>query len=62
MWAFILPNEGIASNTPIAGFGVNTDFLEHWAGFDLWDKLADDVEADLESHIQTPWELLPPSS
>ena len=62
MWAFILPNEAIASNTPIGDFGVTTDFLEHWAGFDLWDKLADDAEADLESHTETPWEPLPPSS
>ena len=63
MWAFILPNEATASNTPIEDFGVTTDFLEHWAGFDLWDRLADDTESDLESQTQAPWESpLPPSS
>ena len=60
MWALVLPNEVIPATTPIDGFRVTTDFLEHWAGFDLWSELAEDVESNLESQLRAPWEALPP--
>ena len=59
MWAYILPNQAIDSTTAIQDFGVTTDFLEHWAGFDLWSRLAEDIEANLESSTRAPWEPLP---
>ncbi len=62
MWAFILPNDKIPSKTPIKEYAVPTDYLEHWAGFDLWSKLDDVEEDEFESKSRKPWvETLPTS-
>ncbi len=55
LWAYVLPNAPIDNSTPIDDFAVTTDFLEHWAGFDLWSALAEDIERDLESKKARPW-------
>ncbi len=60
IWAFILPNDKIATKTPIKRFAVPTDYLEHWAGLDLWSELDDSEEMDLEETTAEPWvETLP---
>ncbi len=60
IWAFILPNDKIATKTPIKRFAVPTDYLEHWAGLDLWSELDDTEETDLEKTTAEPWvETLP---
>jgi endonuclease G len=55
IWAYVLPNEPIPGTTPIDKFKRTTDFLEHWAGFDLWSALADDIEQMLESESRHHW-------
>ena len=62
LWSYILPNEAIDSDRNIDDFAVTTDYLEHWAGFNLWSNLAADIAGDLESKKIAAWQELPASS
>lgn len=55
LYTFILPNESIDSSTPLETFARSVDYLEHWAGFDLWSELPDDEEDYKESMAWEPW-------
>ena len=52
---FILPNKKIDSETELSTFARSVDYLEHWAGFDLWSALEDDVEAFKEGTAWGNW-------
>ena len=44
LYTYVLPNSKIDKNTDLNEFTRSVDFLEHWAGFDLWSALPDEVE------------------
>jgi endonuclease G len=52
MFTYVLPNEKIDRARELSDYARSVDYVEHWAGFDLWSELPDDVEAFKEG---TDW-------
>lgn len=52
---FILPNRVIDGSTQLETFARSVDYLEHWAGFDLWSELEDEVEDYKEGTAWGNW-------
>ena len=57
LWAFVLPNRAIPSDTPLNAFAVSTDYLEHWSGLDLWSAIDDEQEDALEATVNRLYPL-----
>jgi endonuclease G len=55
LYRFVLPNEKIDGSTDLRMFARSVDFVEHWAGMDLWAKLPDEIEAYKEGTAWWPW-------
>ena len=55
LYTFVLPNQKIDKATPLDDFSRSVDFLEHWAGFDLWTALDDEVEDFKEGTAWNAW-------
>ncbi len=50
IWSYCLPNEVLDLREAWAQqYRIDVDFIEHWSGLDLWNKLPDEVENELES-------------
>ena len=58
LYTFILPNRAIDSDTDLKTFARSVDYLEHWAGFDLWSELEDEVEDFKEDTAWGNWGAL----
>ncbi len=56
LYTFVLPNRVIRDDTNLNRFARSVDFVEHWAGFDLWSELPDDVEGYEEGVVWGMWE------
>jgi len=55
LYTFVLPNRKIDKDTDIDTFARSVDYLEHWAGFDLWSELDDETEAFKEGTAWGNW-------
>jgi len=55
LYTLVLPNKRIDGDTPLTRFVRSVDYLEHWAGFDLWAELPDAAETFKESTTWSPW-------
>lgn len=58
VYTFVLPNQAIDKDTPLSQFSRSVDFLEHWAGFDLWSELEDGAEQFKEGTNWGPWGVI----
>ncbi len=55
LYTFVLPNRVIRDGMDLTWFAQSVDFVEHWAGFDLWAELPDDVEDYKEGVVWGIW-------
>ena len=55
LYTFVLPNEKITPATDINDFSRSVDFLEYWAGFDLWSELPNEIEDYKEGTAWRRW-------
>ena len=59
LYTLILPNRPIPNDTPLSNFARSVDFLEHWAGFDLWAGLPRSEQDYKEGIVWRPWVATP---
>jgi endonuclease G len=55
MYTLILPNRKISNDTSLKDFARSVDYLEHWAGFDLWSAVPADEQKYKEGIAWRPW-------
>lgn len=56
VWSVLLPNRKTPASVELESFEVTVNELESITGLDLWEKIANDVEEDIESKLES-WKL-----
>ena len=57
LYTVVLPNKVIDKDKPLLLFCKTVDYVEHWAGFDLWSALPDGEEVVKEAALYGTWEV-----